>query len=81
MNARIEIKRYFHPRFDARRVLAAAQLRLAAAVDRFVARWLERCAADIEAAQGLFKSDRRPVREYGMGAGVAVSSPGWNESP
>ena len=45
MNARIEIKRHFHPRFDFRRalaaVLAAAQSRLAAAVDRFVARWLE----------------------------------------
>jgi hypothetical protein len=81
MNARSEIKRYVHPRFDARRVLAAAQLRLAAAVDRHVARWLERCAADIEAAQGLFKSDRKPGREYGMGAGVAVSSSSWIESP
>jgi len=80
MNAHREIKRHFHPRFDFRRafaaVLAAAQLRLAAAVNRFVARWLERCVADIEAAQGLFNGDRRAVRDYGMGgAGLGVSAP------
>ena len=78
MNARIEIKRLFDPRL--RLVLAAAQLRLAAAVDGAVARWLGRCAANIEAAQRLFETDRMPTRELGIGAGLAVSSPRWNES-
>jgi hypothetical protein len=81
MNARIEIKRLFHPRFDERLVLAAAQLRLAAAVDWLVARWLERCAANIEAAQHLIKTDRKPTREHGMGVSLAASSPRWTESP
>jgi hypothetical protein len=76
MNARIEIKRHVHPRFNARRALAAAQLRLAAAIDRFVAGWLERCAADIEAAQRLFEAGAKPARDCGMGVGLA----GWNES-
>jgi hypothetical protein len=75
MNAHREIKRHVHPRFDFRRALAAAQLRLAAAIDRFVARRLARCVADIEAAQGLFNGDRRPVRDYEMDAGLGVSSP------
>ena len=63
MNARNEVQRPSDQSFDARVVLAAAQLRFAALVDRFVARWLERCAANVEAAQELFKTDRRPLRE------------------
>jgi hypothetical protein len=78
MNARIEIKRLFDP--GLRLVLAAAQLRSAAAVDGAVARWLERCAANIKAAQRLFETDRVPTPELGIGAGHAVSSPRWNES-
>jgi hypothetical protein len=60
MNARKVFKRLFHPRFT----LAAAQLRLAALVDEFVARWLARCAANAEAAQRLFTSDRKPARGF-----------------
>jgi hypothetical protein len=54
---------------------------LAAAVDGAVARWLERCAVNIEAAQRLFETDRKPARELRIGVGLAVSSPRWNESP
>jgi len=61
MNARNEFKRPFEPSFDARPVLAAAQLRVVAWVDARVARWLERCAADAETAQGWFKVDRKPL--------------------
>ena len=81
MNAREEIKRPFYPRLDAKLVLAAAQLRLAAWADVLVARWLERCAANAEAAQGWFKTDPKPPREFGIGAGLAVSSGRWGESP
>jgi hypothetical protein len=81
MNARIEIKRLRpHPRFDARIALAAAQLRLAEAVDWLVARWLERCAANLEAAQRLARTDQKPARDYGMGGNLAVSSPRWTET-
>jgi len=62
MNARNEVKRPYQG-LDARLVLAAVQLRFAARVDFIVARWLERCAANVEAAQHLFKSDRKPARE------------------
>ena len=61
MNARNDVKRLFHP--NPGPVLAAVRLRLAARVDFLVARWLERCAANIEAAQELFKTDREPLRE------------------
>jgi hypothetical protein len=81
MNARNNFKRSFHQRLDARPVLAAAQRRLAAWVDLRVARWLERCAANAEAAQHLFKTDRKPTREFGVGASLVVSSPFWDESP
>jgi hypothetical protein len=80
MNAHEEIKRPFYPSFDARPVLAAAHLRLAAWVDLRVARWLERCASNAEAAQRLFKADRKPSRGFGMGVGLAVSSGPWDES-
>jgi len=54
MNARNDVKRPSDQSLDARPVLAAAQLRFAARVDFLVARWLERCARDVEAAQRLF---------------------------
>src|SRR5260221_4872887 len=75
MNARKDIKRLFYPGLDAR--LAAVQLRLAAWVDALVARWLERCATNAEAAQRLFKTDRKPAREFAMGVGLAAPSPRW----
>jgi len=59
MNARNDVKRYQN--FDARVVLAAARRRMAARVDFVVARWLQRCAANIEAAQRLFEADHKPT--------------------
>ncbi|HEY2248542.1 MAG TPA: hypothetical protein VGH70_13950 [Bradyrhizobium sp.] len=53
MNARNEVKRPFDLSLDARLVLAAVQLRFAARVDFLVARWLERCATNLEVTQGL----------------------------
>ena len=81
MNARNEVKRPSDHSFDARLVLAAAQLRFAARVDFLVARWLERCAINVEAAQRLLKTDRKPAREFGMDASLVVSSTRWDESP
>ena len=81
MNARNDVKRPSDQSLDARLVLAAAQLRFAARVDFLVARWLERCATNVEAAQRLFKTDRKPTREFGMGVSLVVSSPRWDESP
>lgn len=63
MNARNDVKRPSDQSLDARFVLAAAQLRFAARVDCLVARWLERCAANAEGAQRLFKTDRKPTGE------------------
>jgi hypothetical protein len=63
MNARNDVKRLSDLSFDARPVLAAAQLRFAAWVNARVAQWLERCAANVEAAQRLFEADRKPARE------------------
>ena len=63
MNARNDVKRLFHPNFNPGPVLAAVRLRLAARLDFLVARWLARRAANIEAAQELFKTDREPLRE------------------
>jgi hypothetical protein len=65
MYARNDFKRPFFPNRSARFALAAARRRLAAWVDVRVARWLERCAANVEAAQGLFP-DRSPTGEFGM---------------
>jgi hypothetical protein len=53
MNAHNDVKR-FDQYLDARLVLAAAQRRVGAWVDFLVARWLARCAANVEAAQVLF---------------------------
>jgi len=61
MNARNDVKRPSDQSLGARHVLAAAKLRLAARVDFLVARWLERCATNVEAAQRLFKTDRKPA--------------------
>ena len=80
MNARNDVKRPSDQSLDARLVLAAAQLRFAARVDFLVARWLERCATNVEAAQRLFKTDRKSTREVGMGVSL-VSSPRWDDSP
>jgi len=80
MNARNDVKRPSDQSLDARLVLAAARLRFAARVDFLVARWLERCATNAEAAQRLFKADRKPTREFGMGVNLVVSSPRWDES-
>jgi len=81
MNARNDVKRPSDQSLDARLVLAAAQLRFAPRVDFLVARWLERCATNAETAQRLFKPDRKPTREFGMGVSPAVSSPRWDGSP
>ena len=78
MNARNDFKRPFHHSLDAR--LNAVRVRFATRVDFLVARWLERCASDIEAVQGLFETDRKPAREAGIGVSL-VSSPRWDESP
>ena len=81
MNARNDVKRPSDQSLDARLVLAGAQLRFAAGFDFLVARWLERCATNAEAAQRLFKTDRNSTRELGMGVSLVVSSPRWDESP
>ena len=62
MNAREIIK--IQSGFEAgavRVALVAARVRLAASVDAFVARWLERVATNAEAAQRLLpgKTDRQ----------------------
>jgi hypothetical protein len=57
MNAHNDVKRPSDQSLDARFVLAAAQLRFAARVDCLVARWLERCATNAEAAQWWFKTE------------------------
>ena len=80
MNAHNDAKRPSGRSLDARLLLAAAQLRLGARVDFLVARWLERCATNAEAAQRLLKTDRKPTREVGMGVSL-VSSPRWDDSP
>ena len=81
MNARNNVKRPSDQSVDERLVLAAAQLRFAALVNFLVARWLERCATNAEAAQRLFKTDRKPTCEFGMGVSLVVSSPRSDESP
>ena len=81
MNAHNDVNRPYDQSLDARLVLAAAQLRFAARVDFLVARWLEGCATNAEAAQQLFKTDRKPTRDFEMGVSLVVSSPRWDESP
>jgi hypothetical protein len=79
MNAYHDVKIPSDQSLSARRVPAAARLRLGARVDFLVARWLERCAANAEAAQWWFGTDRKPRREFGTGVSLAVSSPHWDE--
>jgi len=66
MNARNDVKKPSYQSLDPRLVLAAVQLRFAARVDFLVARWLQRCAANIEAAQRLFETEGKPTSEFGM---------------
>jgi hypothetical protein len=80
MNARNDV-RPSDQSLNAGLVRAAAQLRFAARVDFLVARWLERCATNVEVAQRWFKTDRTPTREFGMGVRLVVSSPREDESP
>jgi hypothetical protein len=64
MNARNDIR--FQSALDvavARAALAAARLRLAAWVDSLVARWLERCATNAEAAQRLLRFATDPEKQ------------------
>ena len=81
MNAHNDVKRPSDQSLGARLVPQAAQLRFAARVDFLVARWLERCAANAEAGQRLFKTDRKPTREFGVGVDFVVSSPRRDECP
>jgi len=67
MNARENIKRPFYPKLNARPVLGAVQLRLAAWIDRLVAAWLERRAANAVAAQRWFEGDRKPAQAFALG--------------
>ena len=80
MNARNAIKRTSYLNLDARAVLAAVRLRFAAQVDFIVARWIERCAANVEAGQWLFKAGRKPTRGFATSVGLAISSPRWDEA-
>jgi hypothetical protein len=61
MNARNDVKRPFDQTLDAKPLLAAVQVRFAARVDLLVARWLERCATNIEGGRRLFDTDRKPA--------------------
>src|ERR1700741_2620861 len=60
MNARNDVKKPSDQSFDARFVLAAAQLRFAAQVDFLVARWLRRLATERGAPQRGCKTAREP---------------------
>ena len=75
MNARNDVKRPSDQSLDARLVLAAAQLRFAARVDFLVARWLERCATNVEASAR--SGDRTNVSGRGLRkTGVFANSAG-----
>ena len=78
MNARNDVKRPSDQSLEARLVLASAQLRFAARVDFLVARWLERCATNVEAAQRLFKTDRKPTRKYGTAGKLSLDAELYN---
>src|ERR1700731_2875734 len=67
MNARNDVNRPSDQSLDAQLVLAADQLRFGARVDFLVARWLERCATNAEAAQWLFTTERKPTPNFEMG--------------
>jgi hypothetical protein len=79
MNAHYNVKRPSYQSLDARAVLAAAQQRVAAWVDFRVARWLEQCAANIEAGQRLFETDWTPERGAGTGRQPRRLRPHWDE--
>ena len=81
MKARNDVNRPSNQNLGARLAWAADQLRFGARVDLLVARWLERCAANAEAAQRLFKVDRKPTPEFRMDVSLVASSPRWDESP
>jgi hypothetical protein len=66
MNARNDVNRPSDLSFDPRLVLATVQQRFAARVDFLVARWLQRCAANVEAGQGVFETERKPASEFGL---------------
>lgn len=66
MIAHNDVRRLSHLNLDARPVLATLRLRIAARVDLLVARWLQRCAANAEAAQHWFETDRKPAGEFGI---------------
>ena len=66
MNAHNDVKRLSDLNLDARLVLAALRQRFAARIDLLVARWLQRCAANIEASQHVFEMDRKSLRQFGM---------------
>ena len=81
MNARNDVNRPSDQSLDARLMLAADQLRFAARVDFLVARWLERCATNAEAAQRLFTTEPKPPPEFETGVSLVVSSPRWDHTP
>jgi hypothetical protein len=74
MQAHNDVKRVFNG-VIARLVPVAARLRLADRIDALVAGWLERCAADAEAAQRFFsfRVDRNAADD-GFDVGPAASS-------
>lgn len=80
MKARNDVKRRSNQSLGARLALAAHRLRFAARVDGLVARRLERCATNAEAAQWLFGTDPKPTPEFGMGVSLVASSPRWDQS-
>jgi hypothetical protein len=62
MNARNDVQRPSKLNLDHRRVLAAGRLQFAARVDFLVARWLERCATNLESSQRLARTPYRNSR-------------------
>jgi len=79
MNARKYFKRFLDQGLNPRLVLATARQGLAARADAFVARWLERSAANAVAAQRLFEINPKPATEFGSGLRFVASSPHWDE--
>ncbi len=79
MKAQNDFKTRSDRSLHATPVPAAARPRLAALVDGLVARWLQRCAANAEAAQYLFEAGRKPAGAFGLR--VRLAAPGWDESP
>ena len=63
MSARNNVKKPSDHSLYAR--LKAVRVRFATGVDSLVARWLERCATNIEASQWLFEPDQIPLVRSG----------------